>query len=494
MSLSVELDLKLHDKQTVAYESDATEILYGGAAGGGKSHLMRVMAITYASQIPGLMVYLFRRNSADLIKNHVEGRKGLRAMLAPWVEAGLVEIVQDEIRFLFNGSKIFLCHCNLERDRWKYQGAEIDLLLIDEITHFTEVIYRFLRSRLRSANLSLPSDIPGTLPKIISSGNPGGIGHSFVKEMWIDPRIPLATERMAKEEGGMLRQFIPAKLEDNPTMLEDDPTYEDRLSGLGSPELVAAIRDGDWNVVVGSYFKDWGPQHILPTFKVPLHWMRFRSLDWGYSAPFSIGWWAVSDGTQSAEMKNKQIYVPKGALFRYREWYGKVGANKGVKMEPDIVAQGVRARTPANEKIVYTVADPAVFHSQTGVSIAETFFKKDVPMRPGDNKRVPGWMQMRERLRGEETTAGVFIPMVYCSEEFCRDSIRTIPALQYDEFKNEDLDTDGEDHAADDWRYGLMSRPWVKSVKVDKKLRSETDASFSELMAMTRKAKRRGRG
>ena len=139
--MTVELNFDLHEKQSVAYHSNGTEILYGGAAGGGKSHLLRIAAITWCLQIPGLEVFLFRRLSPDLNKNHLDGPKGFRALLAPAVAAGICQIVEGEIRF-FHGpgvtSKINLCHCKDEKDRYKYQGAEIHVLLIDELTHFTE--------------------------------------------------------------------------------------------------------------------------------------------------------------------------------------------------------------------------------------------------------------------------------------------------------------------------------------------------------------------
>ena len=137
MSDLPELNLNLHDKQTIAYLSKATEILYGGAAGGGKSHLMRSAAIIWCSMIPGFQVYLFRRVTKDLIKNHIEGPQGFRKMLSPWSKFNFARIVDSEIRF-WNGSKIYLCHCEHEKNMYDFDGAEIHLLLIDELTHFTE--------------------------------------------------------------------------------------------------------------------------------------------------------------------------------------------------------------------------------------------------------------------------------------------------------------------------------------------------------------------
>ena len=186
------LRVALHPKQWVALLSPATEILYGGAAGGGKSHLMRQAAISWCAEIPGLQVYLFRRIREDLSKNHMEGPSGFRALLAGWVECGFVVIVEDEIRF-WNGSKIYLCHCKDEKDRFKYQGAEMHVLLIDELTHFTEVIYRFLRNRVRMTGIAVPEKYRGRFPRILCGANPGGVGHQFVKTTFIDAAPPLDT-------------------------------------------------------------------------------------------------------------------------------------------------------------------------------------------------------------------------------------------------------------------------------------------------------------
>ena len=302
MLRSAELNLHLHPKQGEALNTEATETLYGGAAGGGKSHLMRVAAIIWCAMIPGLQVYLFRRIRDDLIKNHMEGPKGFRAMLAPWETAGLVKIVDDEIRF-WTGSKIYLCHCKDARDIYKYQGAEIHVLIIDELTHFTEAMYRFLRNRVRMVGVTLPAAFAGKFPRILCGANPGNVGHLFVKATFVDDVEPMTLRRMPPSEGGMLRQYIPARLEDNPSMAADDPGYEDRLEGLGSAQLVRAMRHGDWDVIEGAFFDCWDrSRHTVRPFEVPSHWARFWSGDWGSAKPFSFGLWSVvSDPHRTAE-------------------------------------------------------------------------------------------------------------------------------------------------------------------------------------------------
>lgn len=444
------LDLHLHAKQGQALNSTATEILYGGAAGGGKSHLMRVAAIIWCSMIPGLQVYLFRRLYDDLIKNHMEGPKGFRTLLAPWVEAGLVKIVDVEIRF-WNGSKLYLCHCQHEKDRFKYQGAEIHVLLVDELTHFSEVIYRFLRNRLRKVGVAVPEQYRGLFPRIVCGGNPGNIGHLWVKSTFVDSAAPMTIHKQVKAEGGMLRQYIPARLEDNPSLLEDDPGYEDRLEGLGSKELVRAMRHGDWDIVEGSYFDNWSPEkHVVRPFTVPKHWTRFRATDWGSAKPFAVHWLAVSDGTLPA--------FPKGGLIVYREWYGASAPNVGLKLDAEEWARGIEERSQG-EIYAYSVADPAIFQQNGGPSIAERAHRATggkVAFRPGDNRRVPGWDQVRARLSGEDG-----VPML-CVFDTCRDLIRTLPAMQHDEHRPEDINSDLEDHACDSLRYGLMSRPYSR--------------------------------
>ncbi|WP_395449942.1 terminase [Aminobacter sp. UC22_36] len=473
MSQSPALDLTLHAKQGVAFNSLATETFFGGAAGGGKSHLIRSAAISWCSEIAGLQIYLFRRIRDDLVKNHMEGPNGFRQLLAGWVACGFVTIVGDEIRF-WNGSRIYLCHCKDEKDRFKYQGAEIHVLLIDELTHFTEVIYRFLRNRVRMVGITLPGKYAGRFPRILCSGNPGGIGHQFVKRTFIDGAAAYRVYKTPPSEGGMLRQYIPARLEDNPAMNDNDPGYEDRLHGLGSDSLVRAMRHGDWDIVEGAYFDNFRRErHVVKPFAIPPHWVRFRAGDWGSAKPFAFGWFAVAaDAMSVGSGIGSSIVIPRGALVMYREWYGvKTDAegrfvpDTGLKLHAEAVGAGVRLRD-YDDVISYGVLDPAAFSQDGGPSLAERLARGEngegASFRRADNKRTPGrgamggWDQLRSRLSGDEDGRALLFFFSTCSH-----TIRTLPTLQHDEANPEDLDTAQEDHAADMVRYACMSRPWV---------------------------------
>lgn len=434
------LDIDLHPKQYAAYTSEATEILYGGAAGGGKSFLMRVAAILWCALIPGLQVYLFRRVYDDLIKNHIEGSKGFRVLLAPWTLIGLVAIVESEIRF-WNGSKIYLCHCEHEKHRFKYQGAEIHVLLIDELTTFTEVIYTFLRMRVRMTSINLPKSLAGTFPRILCSSNPGNIGHGWVKRLFITNRKPMAIERMSDDEGGMLRQFIPALMEDNPTLEREDPTYRARIRGMGSAALVRAFEKGDWDAVAGSFLEGVfdADRHVVAPFAIPATWKVWRAMDWGFSAPYSVGWWALS---------------PDGVYYRWRELYG-AGQKEGEGNREDVpaVCKKIKEIEKHDERLGYeyrqNVADSAIF-SNIGneKTIAQLFRKHGIKWLPsfkGRGSRVNGAQVIVQLLREDKLK-------VFSS---CKHWIRTVPILMPDELRPEDVNTKMEDHAWDETMYAV---------------------------------------
>lgn len=276
----------------------------------------------------------------------------------------------------------------------------------------------------------------------------------------------------------MRRQFIKARMKDNPSLLEADPDYDDKLSGLGSPALVRAMRDGDWNVVEGAFFPEWEEaRHVLRPVELPLFWTRFRSGDWGSAKPYSFRWWAVaSDDWQHPD----GVVVPRGALLAYRELYGirikpdgGFDPDVGVKETAGEVARKILTLEGAafddqgemtikpSEKIEYGVIDPAAWASDSGPSIGERMAKAGVWLAKADNKRISqhgavgGHDQFRARLKGD----GDGRPMIYWFSTNVH-AIRTIPALQHDPIRAEDVNTHMEDHCYDDSRYACMSRPY----------------------------------
>lgn len=448
------LNFDLHPKQLEALESPATELLYGGAAGPGKSHLARVAAIAWALAIPGLQIFFFRRLYDDLIKNHVEGPTGFRSMLAALINARdrrssltagrLCEVVEGEIRF-WNGSKIFLCHCQHEKDLIKYQGPEFHVLFLEEATQFTEYQIRFLRSRLRIPDtLKIPKQYEGLFPRAVYTANPGGVGHRYVKEAFIRGRAPGEIFTAPLEEGGMVRQFIRARLEDNPSI--DPVEYDKKLAGL-PPAIRKALREGDWDAIVGAYFPELSRiKHGISPFVIPAHWPRYSSLDWGACGegdPFSLGWWTVADGSLGP--------YPRGSLIRYREWYGR-GLPKTTVRD---VSKGINERE-RDEVIAMRVAGRDLFDHRNGPSLAEEFRQYGLVYKPADTARIPGWQQMRERMQGVDD-----IPLFYIFDT-CIDYFETVTSLQHDSHDPNDC-AQGEDHQADESRYMCMARPWAQA-------------------------------
>lgn len=475
----IHVNLDLHPKQLIAFHSVATEILYGGAAGSAKSHLMRVAAISWCFAIPGLQVYLFRRIREDLIKNHMEGPTGFRALLASMVGYE-VEIVEDEIRFS-NGSKIYLCHCKDEKDRYKYQGAEIHVLLIDELTHFTDTIYRYLRSRVRiPQGMPMPAEYRDRFPRILCGSNPGGLGHAFVKATWIDCAPAMEVWRTSDDEGGFLRQFIPARLADNPSI--NQKQYASNLSGLGNPELVKAMLEGDWDVVAGAALDITRDRHMVRPFTPPRHWTKFMCMDWGFVRPYSVGWYCVVEG--GAEIAERSPWpskwLPDGAVVRYREMYGWTGKpNEGCRQEsPEVARKVIAAEEGAMESMDYRVADTQIWAQNDGTSIFERMFRatngKFNP-RKSEKDRQASYSEVCTRLRGEETDEGIWLPMFYVTEN-CAQFWRTVPPLVLDENNPEKgPDEKQELHAWDEVAYALMSRPYIRTE------RQRVNAEFKRL-------------
>lgn len=424
----------------------------------------------------------------------MEGPTGFRSLLAPWVNEKRCEIVEDEIRFP-NGSRIYLCHCKDEADVYKYLTAEIHVLIIDELTQFMDQMYRFLRARVRmpkAMQIILPEQYRNCFPRILCSSNPGGLGHQFVKMTWVDAVEPMEIRTMPAEEGGFKRQYIPARLSDNPSL--DYDSYKNNLSGLGNPELVRAMLDGDWDVVAGAALYVNRDIHMLRPFTPPKHWTRFMSMDWGYVKPYSVGWYCVAEGSTLLEGKNDypDRYIPDGAIVRYRELYGWSGkANEGCREESEIVVKKIlESEKESNERMDYRIADTQMWAKNDGLSPSEKMIERSRELvqerkalqefnpRMSEKDRQANYQEVCARLRGDENENGVFIPMFYVTAN-CTNWWRTVPSLVLDEHQPEKgPDEKQELHAYDDTQYGLQSRPFIST------LRTRIKQSDSRVMTM----------
>ena len=454
-----ELQFSLFPKQGIALRTKATEILFGGAAGGGKSHLIRVAAIYFAMAIPGLQIYFFRRTFPELSHNHMQGPSSFPIMLAPYLNEGLCKIVDMDIKFK-NKSNIFLRHCQHEKNMVDWSGSEMHFIIFDELTTFTETIYRFLRSRARLGGFKVPKEFEGMFPRILGATNPGNIGHNWVKAMFVEPHAPFTKWRTDPKDGGMIRQFIPALLSDNKAMLVNDPKYVEKLQGLGNPALVKALLDGDWNIVSGGMFDDvWSPEkNIVQPFNIPISWRVYRSFDWGSSRPFSVGWWAESSGEEIVLADKTKKSYPKGSKFRIAEWYGWNGTpNEGLRMLASDIAKGILEKEKVmGLRVLAGPADTSIFDNENGNCIADDFARIGVKFERADKSpgsRIQGWQKLRSMMKAAHKfpleDPGLFV------FDTCRHFIRTIPTLPRDKRSPEDIDTDTEDHIADETRYAL---------------------------------------
>ncbi len=441
-SQRVELDYAPQPVQAGLHACTATEILFGGAAGPGKSHALRFEGLLWCLRVPGLRAFLFRRTAGELELNHVQ------PSLSQFPAAlGVYRRVRMRWEF-HNGSTLSFRGCRREADVYKYQGVEIHLLLIDELTSFTALQYDYLRSRVR-CSLDIPEAYRGLLPRIVCASNPGGPGHGFAKERWVDFCGPFGEKRAPDAEGGMARCYLPGKVTDNPVLLERDPGYVKRLEALPEPYRSAYL-DGDWELFMGQAFSFSRAVHVISPRPTPEYAPLYMTFDWGYGAPFSVGWWWVD---------------ADGRLYRFGEWYGWNGTpNQGLRMTDPLIAEGIlkrESRLGVAGRPVARLAGPDCFSKKPdyrgggqGPSTAEEFAAKGVFLAPGDPSRIFKIRQFHERLRVRAD--GLPMLLVY---ETCEQFIRTIPLLAADSANVEDIDTSGEDHVYDEACHALMARP-----------------------------------
>lgn len=421
-----------NEKQRIFLADKHRHCAYGGARGGGKSWAVRVKSILLCCRWEGIKVLIVRKTYKELTNNHIVP---LQAMLPR--EVAKYNKTEKVFTF-FNGSTIWFGYCNNDSDLDQYQGAEYDVIFFDEATQLKE-------EWLKKINLAVRQ--PNGLPKrTYYTCNPGGVSHNYIKRLFID-------KQYQDNEIPENYSFTQALVTDNKVLMEIQPEYKAELEAL-PPKLRKAWLEGDWDIFEGQFFEDFVDRpeyyedrqwtHVIEPFEIPDGWKIYRSFDWGYNKPFSCGWWAVDYD---------------GVVYRILELYGctKV-ANEGVKWTPPKVFEEIHRIETEHRwlrgKNIVGIADPAIWDAETGESIADVAAKYHVLFQKGDHQRIPGWMQMHYRFAFDDNG----YPMMYIFKN-CKAFIRTIPLLQYDEHKPEDLDTDGEDHCADEVRYFLMSRP-----------------------------------
>lgn len=411
------------------------ELLYGGARGGGKTDgVLGKFALKAERHGRDFNAVFFRKEMPqqdDLIER---ARSIYTPLGASWAD-------QKKLFTFPQGGRVRFRPLENVTDAEKYQGQNLTDAAIEEAGNYASPApIDMLFGALRSVN--------GVPIQLILTANPGGPGHHWIKDRYVDP-WPAGMKVLERQlpNGAIHRYcYIPSRVGNNRILLANDPGYVDRLHLVGSPELVKAWLEGDWNVIAGAFFPEFsGERHVIAPFQIPGHWLRFRAMDWGSAKPFSVGWYAVSDGWPG---------LPRGCLVKYREWYGASAPNVGIKYTAEQVAQGIKERE-AGDKVNYGVIDPAAYQQDGGPAIAERMLREGVTFQRGDNKRLPGWDQLRARLKGDEDG-----PMLVFFST-CVHTIRTLPALQHDRHKAEDVDTDAEDHAGDETRYACMSRPYI---------------------------------
>lgn len=446
-------------KQQLFMERWEDEALYGGAAGGGKSDALVIEALRQV-HIPHYKALILRKTYPQLTEL-IDKTRNYYPRLFPRAKYN-----EGQHVWTFpSGARIVFGSMQHAKDRHNYQGKAYDFIGFDELTHFTAEEYTYLFSRNRPNGA-------GTRVYIRATANPGGIGHGWVKERFITAGKPMGTiwDKVEvrypdghTEKRWKSRIFVPSSVFDNKILLENDPGYLDKLAAMPEADRNALLY-GNWDSFTGQVFREWSNDsahyhdrlntHVIAPFRVPKDWAIWCSMDWGYSRPFAIGWFAVDHERR---------------LYMIREYYGCTGTpNEGVKLEPTAVAREMRRIEEEDPNLkgrsILRVGDPAIWGTQGTESIGALFERERIYFERGDNARLDGKMQVHHRLAFDARG----IPMLYVFSS-CRSFIRTVPNLVYDETHVEDVDTDGEDHAYDMLRYVCMENSIAPPVKTAQK-------------------------
>lgn len=435
-------------------------VAFGGSRGGGKSWVVRLKGSLMSLKYGGIRICIVRRTYPELTENHIKPLKDLLRIGAKDSPAKYNDS-RKEMRFR-NGSEILFRYCNSEKDLNNFQGVEFDVVFIDEATQLREEWIKKICACVRGTN-SFPK-------RVYYTCNPGGVSHGYIKRLFIDKVYNIG-------ENPDDYSFIQSLVTDNKALMASNPEYIKMLEAL-PPKLRQAWLEGRWDVFEGAFFEEFrvtpDPQacydagitveeaaeqhlwtHVIEPFNIPKEWKIYRSYDFGFGKPFACNWYAVDyDGT----------------AYMIAELYGCTGTpNEGVKWSPEQqfreIARIEREHPLLKGKRIQGVADPSIWDGSRGIAVIEEAEKQHLWFDKGINDRIPGWMQIHERFKFDEY--GKAMLYIFSS---CKDTIRVIPLMMFDEHKPEDLDTDLEDHILDSIRYFCMMRPIApRLVKEEKK-------------------------
>lgn len=428
-------------KQALFMSCPEFEALYGGAAGGGKSDTL-VMEATRQIDNPAYQGLVMRKTYpelTELINRSIE----LYPLIFPKAKFNDSKHVWS----FPSGAKIYFGGLNNKKDKEKYRGKQFQYIGVDEATLFLREEVELLRSRCRARG-----EKQRCYFRLAS--NPGGPGHGWVKDRYIANGPNRRINEVVEVDGKLYlrdRIYIPATVFDNRKLLENDPNYVATLAALSEGERNAFLY-GDWDSFNGQVFCEWKNRpdhykdrkgtHVIEPFRIPDNWPIYRGFDFGYSKPFSVGWYAVDH--------DKRIY-------RIAEYYGCTGTpDVGIKLEPMAIAKEIKRIEKEHPNLqgrrIRGIADPSIYDCSRGESVGAMMEREGVYFEKGDNERIAGKMQFHYRLAFDEND----IPMFYVFNT-CRHFIRCIPNLVYDETHVEDINTKQEDHNYDECRYVFMA-------------------------------------
>ena len=429
------MDIEITEKQDKFINSEAFETLFGGAAGGGKSFGQLVDALLYALKYPKSKQIIFRRTFPDLEKSLI--RVSLEFFPR---EVGTYNTSKHTWTFK-TGSIIDFGYIDSENDVYQYQSAEYDVIRFDELTHFTEYMYTYMISRCRGAN---------PYPKHIkSSTNPGGVGHSWVKERFIDIGEPNKIHEIKLESGEKTtRIFIPSLVQDNIFLLQNDPDYVRRLDNLPEKER-KALKFGDWDIFDGQFFSEFNRQiHVCAPFEIPKDWRIYRTRDYGLD--MCATYWIAMDYYMNA-------YV-------FKELYES-------NLIVSEAARKINEITDERIQIDYAPPDLWNRNKDTGKSTADIFAENGQYLTKADNNRVTGWLAVHEWLKPYTDEQGQLNSKLKIFSN-CVNLIRTLPAVQHDEKNPNDVAGEPHEltHAPDAIRYfcTMWQSPIIKKLSLPK--------------------------